>query len=67
MEKSACLDLFHLLDNIPITSTGCCNDNVLVEGPRYEDNQNEEVDHGAHSPHSLRTVSVSRFPYQSGL
>jgi hypothetical protein len=62
MEESASLNLLHLLDNVPVASTGSSNDNVLIEGPRYEHNQNEEVDHGAHSSHRLRTISVSHIP-----
>jgi len=50
-----------LYDNISISSSGSSSHNVLVKRERYEYDDDQEVHHGANSPHGLRTSFLCTF------
>jgi len=59
VQQSAGLNLFELFDHVSVASTRRCDDNVLVEGPGYEDDENEEIDHCAYCSHCFWAIPIS--------
>jgi hypothetical protein len=59
VQQSPSFNLFQISHHVSVAATRGRYDNVLVEGPRYEDNEHEEIDQGTHCAHSLGAASVS--------
>jgi hypothetical protein len=56
VQEPACLDLFQLFHDIAVAAARGGSDNVLVEGPWDEYDEDEEVDHCADGAHGLRAA-----------
>jgi hypothetical protein len=56
VQKSARLDQLQLLHDVSIAAARGCGDDVLVEWPRDEDDEDKQIDHGAHCTHGLRAA-----------
>ena len=57
MENPSCSDFLTLLNGIPAASRGSCY-NILVERKRNENNDGQEVNNSADSPHGLWTTKL---------
>lgn len=57
MKETTSLNMLELQDDITIAAARRSGNDVLVEWPRYEDYQHEDIHHGADGAHGLGAAS----------
>ena len=60
MQETALVHILHLQHHVPIAASTGRRHNILIEWKRNEDDDGDQVHHGAHCAHALRELRSAR-------